>query len=61
MPIRAAIDSLADVPRPAGCKKLTDRPAWRIRVRDYRVLYEIDDRVIRVTVIEVGHRRDVYD
>ncbi len=59
--IRAAIDGLAGEPRPAGCRKLTDRDAWRIRVGDYRILYQIDDRQVRVFVIEVGHRREVYD
>ena len=47
-------------PRPFGCKKLIARPAWRIRVGDYRVIYEISDRGRTVTIIHVGHRRDVY-
>jgi len=56
----AAIRALADVPRPHGCKKLSGRPAWRIRVGTYRVLYEIHDERLVVVVISIGHRKDVY-
>jgi mRNA interferase RelE/StbE len=41
-------------------KKLKGRDAWRIRVGDYRVIYEIHDRVSQIIVITVGHRREVY-
>jgi len=58
--IRDAIRSLAELPRPPGCLKLSGREGWRIRVGDYRVLYEIDDGAETVTVQHVGHRRDVY-
>ena len=51
---------LEDEPRPADAKELTGRPAWRIRVGDYRVIYEIHDRELRVVVVTVGHRREVY-
>jgi mRNA interferase RelE/StbE len=47
-------------PRPADVKKLKGRDAWRIRVGDYRVIYEIHDRELRILVITVGHRREVY-
>ncbi len=47
-------------PRPADVKKLKGRDAWRIRVGDYRVIYEIHDRVLQVIVITVGHRGDIY-
>ena len=57
----AAIQTLANDPRPSGCKKLTgSKNDWRIRVGDYRVLYEIGDRVKVVRVMRVRHRRDVY-
>ena len=57
----AAIEALADDPRPAGCKKLTGSDDdWRIRVGDYRVLYEIDDENHVVRVMRVRHRRDAY-
>ena len=56
-----AIDGLASQPRPPGCKKLAgSRSEWRIRVGDYRILYEIDDRARQVRVYAVGHRREIY-
>jgi len=57
---RDAIAALSSNPRPAGCKKLSGREGWRIRSGDYRIIYEIDDRQKRITVLHVGHRRDVY-
>ncbi len=57
----AAIQALARNPRPAGCRKLTGSDNdWRIRVGDYRVIYEISDAVRIVHVNRVGHRREVY-
>ena len=58
--IRDTIRGLAEDPRPPGCAKLTAREAWRLRVGDYRVIYEIDDAARVVAVLHVGHRRDVY-
>jgi mRNA interferase RelE/StbE len=55
-----AIRKLGEEPRPAGCRKLSGRDGWRIRVGDFRVIYEIDDVSRTVTVLSVGHRRDVY-
>lgn len=55
-----AIDSLCSNPRPPGCRKLERQPFWRIRVQDYRVLYQILDDSLVITVIRVRHRRDVY-
>jgi mRNA interferase RelE/StbE len=52
--------SLAQDPRPAGCKKLSGREGWRARVGVFRVVYEIDEDSSTVTVLHVGHRRDVY-
>ena len=48
-------------PRPPGCKKLRGRDAWRIRIGDYRAIYEIHDGKLIVTVITIGHRREVYE
>ena len=59
--VRDAIRELADDPRPTGCKKLVGRDGWRLRVGRYRVIYEVADAVRIVTVLDVGHRRDVYD
>jgi len=58
--IISAIQKLADNPRPPGCKKLTGRPAWRIRTGSYRVIYEIHDDRLLILVVTIGHRRDVY-
>jgi mRNA interferase RelE/StbE len=56
-----AIWALADNPRPRGCRKLAGQEGfYRIRVGDYRVIYEIQDRALVVLVLKLGHRRDVY-
>jgi mRNA interferase RelE/StbE len=59
--IKAAIQALADDPRPSGCVKMTGlRDIFRIRIGDYRVTYQVQDRVLVVIVVKVGHRREVY-
>ena len=58
--VRDAIAALGTEPRPNGCLKLTGRDGWRLRARDYRVLYEIDDDAQTILVLHIGHRRDVY-
>ena len=58
--IKTAILNLANNPRPKGCKKLKGRDAFRIRIADYRVIYEIYDDVLLVQVIDLGHRKDIY-
>lgn len=58
--VRDALLALAEEPRPGGCKKLKGREGWRIRVGDYRVLYEIDDARQTVLIVHIGHRRDIY-
>ena len=58
--IISAIESLADNPRPEGCRKLSGRPAWRIRIGAYRVIYEVNDTELFILVVTIGHRRDVY-
>ena len=61
MRLRTRIDSLADNPRPPDTKKLSGaEELYRIRVGDYRVLYAIQDKVLLVLVVKVGHRREVY-
>jgi mRNA interferase RelE/StbE len=47
-------------PRPADVKKLKGRSAWRIRIGDYRAIYEINDRSRQIIVVTVAHRRNVY-
>ncbi len=56
-----AIDSLAGNPRPHGYKKLTNRDGYRIRVGTYRIIYDIFDDVLLVDVINLGHRKDIYE
>jgi len=58
--IRDAVLSLKEEPRPYGCLKLTGRNGWRIRIGDYRVIYEIDDDSKIVTVLDIGPRQNVY-
>jgi mRNA interferase RelE/StbE len=58
--VHGAIERLREEPRPLGCRKLSDRAGWRLRVGDYRIIYEIDDEERVVTVLQVGHQRDVY-
>ncbi len=59
--IKAAVYALAQNPRPSGCKKLKGRDAYRIRVADYRIIYEISDRILVVEVVDLGHRKDIYE
>ena len=55
------IKSLAENPRPPSCRKLTgSKNDWRIRIGDYRVLYEIDEKAEAVRIMRVRHRREVY-
>lgn len=57
-----AIALLGSEPRPRGCRKLAGEDlAWRIRVGEYRVIYEVLDSALTVTVVRSGHRREVYD
>lgn len=59
--LQARIRDLGDDPRPPGATKLMgEKTAWRIRVSDYRVIYDILDRALVITVVSVGHRREVY-
>lgn len=59
--IRAAVDLLADEPRPSGCVALANEDSvYRVRVGAYRILYEVFDGRLVVHAIRVGHRRDVY-
>ena len=58
--IISSIESLAYNSRPYGCKKLSGRPAWRIRIGSFRVIYEIQEEKLIVLVIKIGHRREIY-
>ena len=53
--------SLGDDPRPYGVKALKGgKNLYRLRVGDYRIIYEIRDRVLVVLIVRIGHRREVY-
>lgn len=57
----ARVEALAENPRPPGAEKLEGRrDLYRIRVGDYRIIYQVGDKVLLVLVVRVGHRRDVY-
>lgn len=58
--IASRIAHLADNPRPFGIQKLASENAYRIRSGNYRVLFEIDDRNMKVLVYRIKHRKDAY-
>ena len=59
--IAARIDQLADNPRPPGVEKLSgEQDYYRVRVGDYRIVYEVKENVLLVLVIRIGHRREIY-
>ncbi|MFD1145848.1 type II toxin-antitoxin system RelE family toxin [Saccharothrix hoggarensis] len=57
-----AVTTLGADPRPPGCRALAGRPAgvMRIRVGDHRVIYQVEDTKVLVTIVRVAHRREVY-
>ena len=59
--IRGAIALLGEDPRPPGAKALQGRPGLRVRIGDYRIIDTVDDDILVVAVITLGHRRNVYD
>lgn len=59
--LRRAIDQLSENPRPAGGVKLAGGPdLFRVRVGDYRIIYQVKDETLTVLVVSIGHRRDIY-
>lgn len=55
-----AMNALADDPRPFGYIKLTGESSYRIRVGDYRIIYNIFEDIITVEIININHRKEVY-
>ena len=56
------MEALGSEPRPSGCKKLKGgQKEWRIRVGDYRVVYGLDEAKLRVSIMRVRHRSEVYE
>jgi mRNA interferase RelE/StbE len=59
--LRATIDDLARNARPSDCMKLAGEPdLYRIRVGDYRIIYQVNDRKLSVLVLSIAHRREIY-
>jgi len=58
--IQGAIALLAQDPRPPASRQLRGRDGYRLRVGDYRIIYTIDDGVLLIVVVTIGHRREVY-
>jgi mRNA interferase RelE/StbE len=59
--IAARIEALANNPYPAGARKMVgEERAYRIRIGDYRVIYEVFEQTILVLILRIGHRKDVY-
>ena len=55
------IKSLKDNPKPSGCRKITgSENDYRVRIGDYRVIYEIDEKNKQIIILAVGHRKDIY-
>ena len=56
-----AIKSLSLTPRPSECCKISgSKNLWRIRIGDYRVLYEVDDKAASIKIMRVKHRKEAY-
>ena len=59
--IKQAITNLTFNPRPIGYKKLKGRDGYRIRVSDYRIIYNIIDKELIIDIITLGHRKEIYE
>lgn len=59
--LKKAISDLCLNPRPVGYKQLNGRDGYRIRVGDYRIIYDIFDDILVVDIIAIGHRKNIYD
>ena len=58
--MQGVIELLSQNPRPPKSKKLTNKNYWRVRVGDYRIIYEILDKNLIIIVIKIANRRDAY-
>ena len=59
--IKQRIDSLAEKPHPPGIKKIEgEEELYRLRVGDYRILYQVKEKTLLVLIVRIGHRREVY-
>lgn len=55
-----AINSLSYNPHPYGYIKLKGEEAYRIRIGNYRVIYEVNENILTISIVKIGHRKDVY-
>jgi len=58
--IQTKINALAERPFPPGCKKIKGSDWFRIRVGDYRIIYNVQSQELVILIIRIGHRREVY-
>ena len=58
--ILLAIESLSRNPRPHHCEKLSDQERYRVRCGSYRIVYTVEDDILIVYVVKIGHRKEVY-
>ncbi len=58
--ISERINALAEDPRPPGVEKVEGHDLWRVRAGDYRIVYSVEEDVLTVVVVKIGHRREVY-
>ncbi len=59
--LKDEIRNLSENPRPRGVKKLSgEEDLYRIRIRNYRVIYKIEDNILLILIVAIGHRRDIY-
>ena len=60
MKVLTRIEGLTDDPRPPGAEKIAGLELYRVSQGSYRIVYSIEDRVLTVWVVKLGHRREVY-
>ena len=58
--IGAAIELLSLNPYPPRAKKLVDRPGFRIRIGDYRIIYSVENLILTIYIVSIGHRKNIY-
>ncbi len=58
--VLGTVKDLAKTPRPKGVEKIKSAGLWRVRQGDYRIVYSIDDDKKIVTILRIGHRREIY-
>jgi mRNA interferase RelE/StbE len=59
--VQGAIALLGEDPRPPAARALPGRDGLRVRVGNYRIIYTVDDDILLIVVVTLGHRKDVYD